>query len=87
MLSNLQIFGYTIALLGMLYYKTSPDQRKELIGTVTRSWGEFGATRPALRKIVVGGMVITTLFFLLSGLAPGYDPKSLANAAKTAIGQ
>lgn len=75
----------------MVYYKTTPDQRKELIGSGTRAWGEFGANRPVLRKIVVLVLAITTLFMLMTSLAPtyapGYDPKSLANAAKSAMGQ
>lgn len=90
-LSNLQVFGYSIALGGMVYFKTTADQRKEIIGSGTRAWAEFGANRPVLRKIVVFVLAITTIFFLLNHLAPtyapGYDPKSLANAAKTAIGQ
>ena len=88
-LSNLQIFGYTIALLGMLYFKTSADQRKEVIGNGARAWAEFGANRPVLRKLLVIGLVGVTIFVLLSGFAPTYapsmDPKKAYDAAKNLV--
>ena len=87
-LSNLQVFGYSIALLGMLYFKTSADQRKELIGGATRSWAEFGANRPILRKLLIISLVGATIFVLLSGFAPTYamDPKKAIDAAKSLAG-
>ena len=89
MLSHLQAFGYTIALLGMLYYKTSADQRKELIGSAARSWAEFGQNRPILRKLLTIGLVGSTIFVLLTSFAPTYapvmDPKKAYDAAKSAV--
>ncbi|KAG9246604.1 triose-phosphate transporter family-domain-containing protein [Calycina marina] len=89
LLSHLQVFGYSIALVGMLYFKTSADQRRELIGSATRSWAEFGSNRPILRKLFVLGLIGTTIYFVLSGLAPTYapvmDPKKAYDAAKNAV--
>lgn len=89
-LSNLQIFGYSIALLGMLYFKTSADQRKELIGTATRSWAEFGVNRPILRKLLIIALLGATIFVLLSGFAPTYapamNPQKAIDAAKSLAG-
>ena len=90
LLSSLQVFGYTIALLGMLYFKTSADQRKELIGSATRSWAEFGANRPILRKLLLIGLLGATIFVLLTGFAPTYapamDPQKAIDAAKSLAG-
>lgn len=90
LLSGLQVFGYSIALLGMLYFKTSSDQRKELIGSAARSWAEFGANRPILRKLLIIGLLVTTIFVLISGFAPAYapaiNPQKAYDAAKSLTG-
>jgi hypothetical protein len=90
MISNLQMFGYTIALLGMLWFKFGKEQVKEYLSQGSRTWQEFGANRPVLRKLVILGLVIVTLFVLLGGLAPNYTPaydvtKEYINAAKNAV--
>jgi hypothetical protein len=72
--SLLQAFGYSIALGGLIYYKLGNDKLKEYIGGAQRSWAEFGSTRPALRKIIVFGLVLFTMFVLLGGLAPIFAP-------------
>ncbi|KIV94977.1 hypothetical protein PV10_02687 [Exophiala mesophila] len=74
-----QYFGYTIALGGLLYYKLGADQLKQYVGQAGRSWSEFGVQRPALRKAVVFGLVLITLFTLLGGLAPTYAPNQTQN--------
>ena len=74
--SGLQFFGYSIALAGMIYYKLGTEQLKGYFGQAARSWAEFGANRPALRKVVIFGLVLVTLMILFGGLAPQYtkDP-------------
>ncbi|CAJ2511508.1 Uu.00g071330.m01.CDS01 [Anthostomella pinea] len=74
-ISGLQAFGYTIALGGMIYYKLGLESIKTYAGEVGRHWAEFGATRPALRKVVVIGAVLLFIFVLFSGLAPTYAPE------------
>lgn len=80
------MFGYTIALLGMLWFKFGKEKIKEYLAQGSRSWAEFGATRPALRKLLIFGLVIVTVFLLLGGLAPSYDPQDYISAAKSAVG-
>lgn len=86
MISNLQMFGYTIALLGMLWFKFGKEKIKEYLTQGGRAWAEFGATRPALRKVLILGLVVVTIFVLLGGLAPSYDLKSSIDAARGAVG-
>jgi len=77
--SKTQFFGYAIALGGLLYYKLGADQMKGYISQAGRSWSEFGAQRPAVRKAVVFGLVLLTLFLVLGGLAPTYAPSQTQN--------
>jgi len=72
--SPLQFFGYSIALSGLMYYKLGAEQIKGYFGQAGRTWAEFGVQRPAMRKAIVFGLVIVTLFILLGGLAPTYAP-------------
>ncbi|ETN46393.1 uncharacterized protein HMPREF1541_00577 [Cyphellophora europaea CBS 101466] len=69
-----QFFGYSIALSGLLYYKLGAEQLKQHISQAGRSWGEFGATRPVARKLLVFGLFIFTVLLLLGGLGPTYAP-------------
>ena len=90
MISTLQIFGYSIALGGMLWFKLGPEKLKEVFSNASRSWAEFGATKPVLRKLLILGLIIVTLFVLVGGVgptyAPDYIPKGYVDAAKNAIG-
>jgi hypothetical protein len=74
--SLLQAFGYTIALAGLIYYKLGADKIKEHLSQANMKWAEFGANRPALRKIIVFGILLVTMFVLLGGLAPRIAPES-----------
>jgi hypothetical protein len=69
-----QFFGYSIALGGLLYYKLGADQLKQHVSQAGRSWAEFGANRPVARKLVIGGLVFTTILILLAGLGPTVAP-------------
>ena len=74
----LQIFGYSIALCGMIYYKLGADNIKSFFAELTRQWAEYGVKHPAQRKVVVFFAVLFTIALILGGLAPtvGYDTKS-----------
>ncbi|KAH9908043.1 TPT-domain-containing protein [Xylariomycetidae sp. FL2044] len=74
-ISGLQAFGYTIALGGMIYYKLGFDTLKGYGSEAGRQWAEFGATRPALRKIIVISAIVLLVFVLFGGLAPTYAPE------------
>lgn len=90
MISTLQVFGYSIAIAGMLWFRLGPEKLKELFSNLGRSWAEFGATKPVLRKLLILGLVIVTLFVLIGGVgptyAPDYIPKNYLDAAKNAVG-
>jgi hypothetical protein len=86
MITHLQMFGYSIALLGMLWFKFGKEKIKEYLFQAGRAWSEFGATRPAMRKVLILGLVVVTIFVLLGGLAPSYDPNDYLGAAKKDIG-
>ncbi|EHY61169.1 hypothetical protein HRR83_000929 [Exophiala dermatitidis] len=87
--SKTQFFGYSIALGGLLYYKLGSEQLKQYVSHAGRSWSEFGVQRPAMRKALVLGLVLITLFVLLGGLAPTYAPsqtKNLKDMLSTGLG-
>ncbi|OJD30519.1 uncharacterized protein BKCO1_5900028 [Diplodia corticola] len=73
--SGLQAFGYSIALSGLVYYKLGADKLKEYLGQGGRAWAEYGSRHPALRKLIVFGLVIFIVFVLLGGLAPRFAPE------------
>lgn len=76
----LQFFGYSIALVGMIYYKLGAEAFKGYLSNGRRHWAEYGQARPAQRKIVITVLILLTLFILMGGLAPaaGYDTAALA---------
>lgn len=65
-----------------MYYKLGSDQLKHYAGSAGRSWNEFGANKPATRKVVIAGAAVLTVFILLGGLAPTYAPGSVAAASE-----
>ena len=74
--SLLQAFGYSIALGGLIYYKLGGEVLKEYLGQGSMKWQEFGHTRPVLRKLMVFGAVIMSMFMILGSLGPRYAPES-----------
>ncbi|EPE36021.1 Multidrug resistance efflux transporter EmrE [Glarea lozoyensis ATCC 20868] len=84
-ISGLQVFGYGIALAGMVYYKLGQKELKPFIQEGSRKWAEFGATRPVLRKLIVIGAVFSLVVLLLAGVGPqtNIDTKKLIDAAKS----
>ena len=59
--SLLQAFGYSIALGGLIYYKLGSDKLREYASGAQRSWGEFGANRPACQTPWDGANTMATL--------------------------
>ena len=82
--SALQYFGYSIALAGLVYYKLGVATIKAQLSEMNRAWAEYGANHPALRKVIVFGVVLIFLFLVLGGLAPtvGYDSTYLTSVIK-----
>lgn len=70
----LQFFGYSIALGGLVYYKLGADILKGHFEQGGRMWADYGVRHPAMRKVLVFGVVMVVLFLLLGGLAPTYAP-------------
>ncbi|KAF7190727.1 putative sugar phosphate/phosphate translocator [Pseudocercospora fuligena] len=85
--SGLQAFGYSIALGGLVYYKLGADKLREHMGQAQRAWADYGVRHPAIRKVLVFGLVLVTIFLLLGGISSsGYVPAeySASNLAKGA---
>jgi hypothetical protein len=81
----LQMFGYSIALGGLVYYKLGADKLKEYFREGGRVWADYGVRHPLLRKVIIFTGILLFVFLLLGGLAPtlapDYDPKAyLANS-------
>lgn len=91
--SPLQAFGYSVALCGLVYYKLGADKLKESLGQGQRAWADYGVRHPALRRIIIFGLVIVTLVVLLGGvsfsgtLPPNYNPANRLNEALGKTGQ
>ncbi|GAB7323198.1 hypothetical protein MBLNU13_g05690t1 [Cladosporium sp. NU13] len=66
--SPLQFFGYSIALGGLVYYKLGADKIKEHMGSAQRAWADYGARRPASRKLIVVVLVLVTIILLLGSV-------------------
>ena len=84
--SGLQMFGYAIALSGLVYYKLGAEKLKEYIGQGGRQWGEYGAKHPAMQKVVIFAAAVTILFIVLGGLAP-YLPSEYSQTVKAKVDQ
>ena len=66
--SPLQFFGYSIALGGLVYYKLGADKIKEHMDSAQRAWADYGARRPASRKLIVVVLVLVTIILLLGSV-------------------
>lgn len=67
-ISGLQTFGYSIAIIGMLYYKLGDKELKPWIAEGSRRWQEFGQNKPITRKLLIIVMVVGTFVMLIGGL-------------------
>ncbi|KAI9889769.1 MAG: hypothetical protein M1814_004971 [Vezdaea aestivalis] len=79
-ITPLQMFGYFIALGGLVYYKLGAEKLKEYLAEGGRSWTDFGVRRPILRKLMVGGAVAMAFLLFLGVLGPKYGTS--LNASK-----
>ena len=84
LISPLQFFGYGLALCGLIYYKLGAATIKAQFSELNRSWAEYGAKRPVLRKLIVFGIVLSVMILAVVSLAPaaGYDTDVLKNAIR-----
>lgn len=82
----LQFFGYSIALIGMIYYKLGADKIKEYANQANRTWAEYGATRPGQRRAVVVGAIILAIFLLFGTMAPSYGSQSVDQVREVLTG-
>lgn len=74
--SALQLFGYSIALCGMIYYKLGYDAINVYVGEAQRQWSEFGVRQPIVRKVsIAGGFAFVFILFFL-GISSSSDPGS-----------
>lgn len=83
-LSRLQLFGYGIALCGLVYYKLGAATIKAQFNEGSRQWAEYGVKHPIVRKLATLAAVVTLMVFALIALAPtvGFDPKQAVSAIK-----
>ncbi|KAJ5577655.1 sugar phosphate/phosphate translocator [Penicillium hispanicum] len=75
--SGLQFFGYSLALIGLVYYKLGGDKIREYTGQANRAWTEYGNARPAQRKFVIFGAAALIFFLFIGSMAPSYAPESV----------
>ncbi|KAJ5861334.1 uncharacterized protein N7529_008644 [Penicillium soppii] len=68
----LQFFGYSVALMGLVWYKLGGDKMREYTSGAGRAWAEYGNTRPAQRRFVVFGAAALIFFLFVGSLAPSY---------------
>ena len=84
--SLVQVFGYGIALSGLVYYKLGAEKLKEYFGQSGRQWAEYRATHPAMSKVIIFAIVVGVLFVLLGGLFP-YVPADIKNKVPGSMSQ
>lgn len=82
--SGLQMFGYTIALGGLVYYKLGAENLKQYLGEGNRQWSEYGAKHPAMKKCLIFGGVIFVLFVVLGGVG-SFLPVSYSETMKAKV--
>ena len=84
--SGLQAFGYSIALGGLVYYKLGAEKIKEYIGEGQRSWADYGIRHPAMRKLIVLGLLLLTGFLFFTSLGPSLPSGYVAQGTQYAKG-
>lgn len=72
-----QFFGYSISLIGLVYYKLGADKIREYTGQAGRAWAEYGANYPAQRKFVIIGAGALIFFLFMGTMGPSYAPESV----------
>lgn len=72
-----QFFGYSISLVGLVYYKLGADKIREYTGQAGRVWAEYGTNHPAQRRFVIIGAGLLVFFLLMGSMAPSYAPEQV----------
>lgn len=75
--TGLQFFGYSLALVGLVYYKLGGDKIREYTGQANRAWSEYGNTHPAQRKFIIFGAATLIFFLFVGSMAPSYAPSQV----------
>lgn len=83
--SPLQFFGYSVALIGLVYYKLGGDKMREYTSQAGRAWTEYGNTKPGQRKFVIFGAAALVFFLFVGAMAPSYAPERV-NQVKGMLG-
>ncbi|KAL1960916.1 hypothetical protein VTO42DRAFT_5900 [Malbranchea cinnamomea] len=78
--TKLQLFGYTIALGGLIYYKLGGEKIREYSQQASRQWAEFGATNPVKRRLVIIGTTLALVIIFVFQLGSDYDPRGVVNS-------
>ncbi|KAF2459668.1 DUF250 domain membrane protein [Lineolata rhizophorae] len=83
--SGLQMFGYSIALGGLVYYKLGADKIKGHVAQANMAWADYGARHPALRKVLVFVAVLFVLMLVLGGLHQNLPEDYVRKADEAAL--
>ncbi|KAJ5132515.1 sugar phosphate/phosphate translocator [Penicillium atrosanguineum] len=78
MLWNTPFFGYSVALVGLVYYKLGGDMMREYTNKAGRAWAEYGNAKPAQRKFVIFGAAALVFFLFVGAMAPSYAPERVS---------
>ncbi|OJD22198.1 hypothetical protein ACJ73_06458 [Blastomyces percursus] len=84
----LQLFGYSIALGGMVYYKLGADKVKEYASHANRAWAEYGSANPIQRRLIViaGSFLFVVLLLVVMGSPRGLVEGMISGGASLADG-
>jgi hypothetical protein len=73
--SPLQAFGYSIALGGLIYFKLGGEKIKGYLAEGQRSWTDYGARHPIMRKTIIFGTILLIFFVVFGSVAPAIAPE------------
>lgn len=82
--SLLQVFGYGIALFGLVYYKLGGDKLREYFGNTGTSFTEYRQKFPIMSKLLIACAGACVVFILMGGLTP-LLPSEYQETAKAKI--
>ncbi|KAI9766729.1 MAG: hypothetical protein M1840_006373 [Geoglossum simile] len=69
-ITSLQVFGYSIALGGLVHYKLGGEKLREIFREKSIDWSECGKRRPIVRWLPAIG-IVCSIFFLITILFSG----------------